>query len=249
MHGATSGAWHFLEHWGPALAGDGYPVFAVDLRGHGQSEGRAALREARLDDFVADAVAAFDHVQSRTGQAPILLGHSMGAVIGRLVAARRSPRGLAAFGFGDVGMSFRAFGAWAMHNFPWATLAGMVRGDLGGLFARTEPQRRLMFGREPLESVRGFVERFRVQPESARVFPDLQGLTSVPRPQTDRILVVAGAEDPLVPVAALERLADQLDTAAIRIPGAAHDLFLGPTRHRSLDVVRDWLSRTTEVAP
>ena len=63
-----------------------YAVYALDLRGHGRSEGRRALVRS-MDDLVADVRDLLDRVrQGEPGLPLFLLGHSMGgAVVGRLL--------------------------------------------------------------------------------------------------------------------------------------------------------------------
>ncbi|MFI5916825.1 alpha/beta fold hydrolase [Dactylosporangium sp. NPDC051541] len=80
LHGAMAAAstWWRI---GPALAGHGWQVHAVDLPGHGS----AARFTGR---FTMDRFAALtaDRLPDRID---LLVGHSLGAVVGLLVAARR----------------------------------------------------------------------------------------------------------------------------------------------------------------
>ncbi|MFF8828721.1 alpha/beta fold hydrolase [Streptomyces sp. NPDC015131] len=68
---------------GPALAGRGYRVVAVDLRGHGASA-RAGAYTAH--DF------ADDLVETLPGGADLAVGHSLGGLALSLAAARLAPR-------------------------------------------------------------------------------------------------------------------------------------------------------------
>jgi alpha-beta hydrolase superfamily lysophospholipase len=66
-----------------ALNAAGFAVSAHDHRGHGRSPGpRGVIPQA--DSLCADLAAVIDHVQHIDGQAPVILGHSLGG----LVAAR-----------------------------------------------------------------------------------------------------------------------------------------------------------------
>jgi pimeloyl-ACP methyl ester carboxylesterase len=76
VHGVTSSsrAWWRV---GPALAGRGFGVLAVDLRGHGASpRGAAGLAAGDLADDVAETVAG-----TAGGPAELLVGHSLGALV------------------------------------------------------------------------------------------------------------------------------------------------------------------------
>ena len=77
IHGTlhTASCWdvYFLDYF----AQHGYAAYAVNLRGHGKSEGREKLRWTRIADFVEDVANAVQQLPSP----PILIGHSMGGFI------------------------------------------------------------------------------------------------------------------------------------------------------------------------
>src|SRR5262249_37949953 len=78
------------QSWGRALteAGKrGYRAISLDLRGHGDSDW-APNGQYSLDAFAADVREAIDHI----GGEPILVGASLGGIIGLLVGASPSPR-------------------------------------------------------------------------------------------------------------------------------------------------------------
>jgi pimeloyl-ACP methyl ester carboxylesterase len=78
VHGVTSSS---RTWWrvGPALAGRGFHVLAVDLRGHGASpRAEAGLAVTDLADDVAETVAA---VAGVGGRVDLLVGHSLGALV------------------------------------------------------------------------------------------------------------------------------------------------------------------------
>ena len=77
IHGALHGAWCWDAHFLGYFAHHGYAAHAVNLRGHGNSEGRAGLRWVRIADFVEDVAQTVGQLPS----APILIGHSMGGFI------------------------------------------------------------------------------------------------------------------------------------------------------------------------
>jgi non-heme chloroperoxidase len=77
VHGAFAGAWTFAEHFLPYFAAHGFPSYALSLRGHGASYGRDALTWASLADFVED----LEEAVAAIGETPVLVGHSMGAVV------------------------------------------------------------------------------------------------------------------------------------------------------------------------
>jgi pimeloyl-ACP methyl ester carboxylesterase len=77
VHGAYTGAWCWDEYFLPWFSMRGHPACAVSLRGHGASPSGAALDLAGLDDYVTDTLSAAAMFEQR----PILIGHSMGALV------------------------------------------------------------------------------------------------------------------------------------------------------------------------
>lgn len=90
VHGLTEHGGRYAGLAG-ALSGHGYAVYAVDLRGHGKSEGSPAFIRA-FDDHLADVALLVDRVRSRQPGKPLFLfGHSMGGAILALWAITRQP--------------------------------------------------------------------------------------------------------------------------------------------------------------
>src|SRR5512143_2667397 len=73
LHTAACWEVHFLDYF----AQHGYAAHALNLRGHGNSEGREKLRWTRIADFVQDGAETVRQLPSP----PILIGHSMGGFI------------------------------------------------------------------------------------------------------------------------------------------------------------------------
>lgn len=77
VHGGYVTAACWSEHFLPYFSERGFDCHAVDLSGHGGSEGRERLHSFGLDDYVGDTAQAVGEM----GATPILIGHSMGTVI------------------------------------------------------------------------------------------------------------------------------------------------------------------------
>lgn len=85
VHGAanSSGVWRF---WQQALAERGRSSHAVDLRGHGDSEG--SVGDATMADYADDVAGVVDGLP----EAPVVVGWSMGGLVAMMVAARGGAR-------------------------------------------------------------------------------------------------------------------------------------------------------------
>ena len=95
IHGATHGAWCW-ERWLPALAGRGWPAYALSLRNH---PGSRAVDEATyctglsLAHYLDDVAAVAEWVGRRLpGRSCVPVGHSMGGILAQLLAERQARR-------------------------------------------------------------------------------------------------------------------------------------------------------------
>jgi pimeloyl-ACP methyl ester carboxylesterase len=81
IHGSANSAavWTF---WQQELAAQGWPSYAIDLRGHGQS-GPYDLSHTSMHDYAADVAL----LAAQFRQAPVLIGWSMGGLVALMVAA------------------------------------------------------------------------------------------------------------------------------------------------------------------
>ncbi len=90
VHGYAehSGRYDYVGGW---LAQRGYAVHALDLRGHGRSEGERVFVRS-FNEYLDDLDAFMALVRARHGGAtPWLLGHSMGGAVVALSAVTRRP--------------------------------------------------------------------------------------------------------------------------------------------------------------
>ncbi len=75
------------DYAGGWLAGRGYDVYALDLRGHGESEGERFYVET-FDEYVDDLAVFLDRVREK-GRPLFLIGHSMGGAVASLLVLNR----------------------------------------------------------------------------------------------------------------------------------------------------------------
>jgi pimeloyl-ACP methyl ester carboxylesterase len=80
-HGAANSAavWRF---WALLLAADGWPCYAIDLRGHGASSA-TDLSQTGMRDYLDDVRRLIGQLQER----PVIVGWSMGGLVALMAAA------------------------------------------------------------------------------------------------------------------------------------------------------------------
>jgi len=100
VHGLGHGAWCWAERWMPTLAERGWDTWALSLRGHGASGGRHGSFRAYARDLM-EAI-------TRLPRTPILVGHSMGAVVVQRVIEAYAARGAVMLAPAAPGGSLRA---------------------------------------------------------------------------------------------------------------------------------------------
>lgn len=88
------GSWGSSAMWmgyAQFLVSKGWNVYALDLRGHGKSEGEIA--GATMDDYVADVEQSIaDHGLEN----PVVVGHSMGGLVALMYAVRHEVKAVVA---------------------------------------------------------------------------------------------------------------------------------------------------------
>ena len=226
VHGLSHGAWCWDEHWMPAAAERGWPCYAIDLRGHGRSDGADRIRRWKFRDYEHDVLQAIVDLPSP----PVLIGHSMGALIVRRVLAIYPAL---------AGVLVTPAGG----NHGLGVLARLARHDPAnaGRALALQPvkldRRHLFSDIDPADADRH--ER-RLTAESPLAQLEI---TLAPRPSTSGapVLVLGAGEDNLIPVRDLVRTARSYSTSAHVFKGMGHDMMLERRWPEPLDLMLEWL--------
>jgi pimeloyl-ACP methyl ester carboxylesterase len=220
VHGAWHGAWCWAEHFLPYFADHGHPAHAVDLRGHGDSEGRSRLRRTRMRDYVADVERAVAELDG----SPVLVGHSMGGhVVQKYLERHRAPGAVLMASAPPRGALPATLRLAARH--PLAFLRTNATLSLYPMVRTPSLARDAFYSADiPDERLRGY--HARLQDESYRTFLDLLGL-DLPRPRRVRtpVLVLGGDRDTFFTRQEVEATARVYGTRATFFP-VAHNMML-----------------------
>lgn len=222
VHGAYCAAWVWKEFFFPWYARQGYHCYAVSLRGHGGSEGRGPVNTWSLADYLADVEQTLQQIPKD----PVLIGHSMGAVVvqkllekkdfpAAVLMAPSPPDGLIApmmqLGMINPGMMSAVMGGLG------GALPGQAAAEM--LFPSQTPELKARYAKE-MEGI-----------ESVRVGMDMSmGDTVRPRKDMSTPVTVVGAQnDELVPLDQLNRTAKRYGVEPLVVPDISHLMMLdGP---------------------
>ena len=229
VHGLAHGAWCWREHWMPAAADRGFPVYAVSLRGHGDSGGRKRLGRTLLRHYVHDVMQTITELP----QQPVIVGHSMGALVSQLVADRYSPRGLGLLTPAPIQGA-----AYEMPRLIRKRPLDALKVVAGGTLPLRADQ--LFTGLDEATAAR-YVDRLGRESPWAQyelLLPHRIGPVRCP------VLVVGTPDDRVVDEKAVEFTAAAYGVDPVWLPGIGHDLMLDSGWEKALSVVLDWIDES-----
>jgi pimeloyl-ACP methyl ester carboxylesterase len=233
LHGAWCWDQHFLDYF----VQHGYASHAVNLRGHGNSEGREKLRWTRIADYVEDVA----HIVRQLPSPPILIGHSMGGFIiqkyledhvvpGGVLLSSPPPAGL-------LGTTLRI-----ARRRPLIFAKVNLTLSLLPLVATPQLAREAFFP-DDLSDEQLLVYWKQIQDESYMAFLDMVAL-DLPKPERVKtpLLVLGVARDNMLTPSEIKAAARAYNTQAEIIPDAAHSSMLDPRWQSVADRILVWLA-------
>jgi len=236
VHGMLHGAWCWDVHFLDYFAQHGFASHAVNLRGHGNGEGRERLRWARIADFVEDVANAVRQLPS----SPILVGHSMGGFViqkyledhdapGAVLLSSPSPAGL-------LGTALRI-----ARRRPLVFARVNLTFSLLPVVATPQLAREAFFSADfPDEELLTYWKQ--MQDESYRAFLDMVAL-DLPDPAKVKapMLVLGVARDNMLKPREIDATARAYHTQAAIIPDVAHDSMLEQRWQSVAERILAWL--------
>ena len=245
VHGAghTAMHWQYMQR---LFAQAGYHSLAVNLRGHGQSEGHSYVLQNTLQEYVDD-VRGFVHEQVRP-RPHVLIGHSMGGYIVQGVCQQEQDDALVGVALlasvtpklsGRAGMSLGLL--WSLLRHPRAafhtfrthdTLPQSAQQVRDVFFSSQAAQEMVQFCFEQMQSESlGPTQQFKHFPS-----PEDGG----PRLTVPTLLMGAG-RDKIVPPQLVKATAGAYGTTPIMFPRMGHDLMLDADYQEVAVALMDWI--------
>jgi pimeloyl-ACP methyl ester carboxylesterase len=244
IHGAFCGGWAF-DGWRSMFEAQGYDVRTPTLRHHDCGDHPpAALGKTSMLDYAHDLERELDTI----GDAPVLVGHSLGGLLAQMLAARRPARALillapsapwgmtpsTPFEIISAQSLYLAGGFWSTPLKPQRWIAAANALDL-----LPEAEREAVFARFVPESGLATFETMH--------WPfDMKRATQVDaRAVTCPILCLAGRRDRVNPPATVRRLARRYGGRARyeELPDHSHWLIGEPGWRKIADGTLMWLDR------
>ena len=237
VHGTlhTAACWdvHFLDYF----AQHGYAAHAVNLRGHGNSEGREKLRWTRIADFVEDV----ENAARQLPTPPILIGHSMGGfIIQKYLENHDAPAAVLLSAAAPTGLLPTAIRT--ARRQPWAFAIVNLTMSLLPMIATPELVGEAFFSKDlPKELLLEYWKQ--TQDDSFRAFLDMVAL-DLPKPEKVKtpMLVLGAARDNMIGPHEVEATAHAYHTKAEIIPDVAHNSMLEPGWQRVAERILAWLN-------
>lgn len=223
-----------------ALMRRGLAVHALDLRGHGQSEGRRGQVD-HVDEFVDDVHALLREAREEAGDRPLfLLGHSMGGLVAALYVVERGTDGLAGVVLSSPALADDApaflkklapvLARW-LPNLPAQPL------DLSGL--SRDPVVERQYREDPLTLKQGIRARL-----AAELLKGMDRVRRRPEAFDAPLYLFHGTDDAIVPDSGTAWLAEHAasDDVTLRLwDGLYHETMNEPERDEVIAALADWL--------
>ncbi len=239
VHGAYVGAWCWAEHFLPWFAEQGFDAYAVSLRGHGQSGGRERLHRFGLGDYVDDLALAIGALPQR----PIVIGHSMGAMVAQKYLERESAtHALPAVVYACPVPPFGLLPLTLQLAFFRPEFFGEINALASGHSASRGALAEALFS-GGIE--REHIDRYyaRMQGESQRALMDMT-LWSLPQlwrmPQVEA-LVIGAEHDALIAPSMAQSTAGLLGAKYCLLEGLGHAIMLDAAWERAAGAILEWI--------
>ena len=237
IHGTlhTAACWevHFLDYF----AQHGYTAHAVNLRGHGKSEGREKLRWTRIADFVEDVANTVRQLPS----SPVLIGHSMGGfIIQKYLENNNAPAAVLLSSPSPAGLFPTAIRT--ARRQPWVFAKVNLTLSLKPFIATPQLVGEAFFSNDlPEEELVEYWKQ--TQDDSFMAFLDMVFL-DLPKPEKVKtpLLILGVARDNMIGPRDVEATARAYNTQAEIIPGVAHNSMLDPHWQSVAERILAWLN-------
>ncbi|CDO32287.1 alpha/beta hydrolase [Mycolicibacterium porcinum] len=242
VHGASSAAWCWDEHFLGYFADRGYRAVALSLRGHGASSLPKPLDSCSIADYADDV----HTVAGELGVHPVLIGHSMGSwVVLNYLATHGAPAAVLMAPGTPQGMRRWALRLLLRH--PWLVLRTNTFGNPADLFGTPALACEFVFSAGTPESVvasclaRMGLESKRASRETVKQLPSARAITMP-------MLVLGAGADGMRVAGDASAVAGIYQADLELFPGMGHIMMLGPGWQVVAEKIDSWLTAAVGTA-
>lgn len=237
VHGGYTHSLCWKFHFIPYLNARGYDCYALDLSGHGESEGHADLDQFGISDFADDLARSVAGLPAL----PVLIGHSMGTLVVQRYLTGATAAGVAFMAPVPPTGTGAAAGRLALTQPDFfAELPNIIEGH--PTEHTLQVMARVYFSPAmPLKDVLQFIPM--IQAESDHAITEMVALPFMPSGRRPDIpaLVMGGREDAVFPASMLFFTALAWRARQVVIEGAGHMLMLDPQWEDAAGALLEWL--------
>lgn len=238
IHGANMAAWCWMENFMPFFAKLGHPTYAVDLRGHGKSDGQEQMSTHSIADYVHDVQRVIDEIGSK----PIIIGHSLGGLIAQKYIEKNTvPACILMAGVPEDGLVPSMMDLFFNPTFFMQNNLGQL---FGTWFSGIDVTRKSVFSGHVDDDI---VIRYctEMQPSSPKSLLDTLwlGLPTHKNPFNLPMLSLGADEDTFFRPVHIKKTAAAYNADYRNMKNTGHAMMLDSHWHESADVISDWLSQ------
>lgn len=239
VHGGYVAASCWDEYFLPYFSRRGFDCHAVDLSGHGLSEGRERLDSFGLDDYVDDVV----QVAASLDERAVLIGHSMGAAIVERFLERAPAR--AAVLMAPVPTIGTLAATLKLALTEPAFFTEVTRASRGHYSEKTLKIMRDVYYSPDMKPEDLLRFQFHFQSESNRAVTEmtLLGLRFPGRRPKLPTLVIGGERDAVFPPHLLDFTAARWKAEVAVVPRAGHTIMLDAHWEAAAEHIARWVER------
>ena len=234
VHGAFGAPWVWMRNFMPWFAEQGHEAYALHLRGSGGTLGGTV--EPGLADYLDD----LDVAGRDLGEAPVVVAHSLGALVAQMGLGRMPLRALVLLApVPPTGMMWSNMRLALEAPSLWARTA-LSAAEAG--FASTSTTRQALFTDDASEELVRETH-LNLRPQPVRPLLEAQWPHHIPRAHRlgVPVLTLAAEHDRLIPADAVQRTANHHGGQHVTVAGAAHAMMLDASWIESARAIHRWL--------
>ncbi|MDM8553662.1 alpha/beta fold hydrolase [Desulfococcaceae bacterium HSG7] len=238
VHGAWHGAWCWEKNFMPYFAEKDYTTYALNLRGHGNSNVPTHFRCLRIADYVADLA----ELVSQLPEEPVMVGHSMGGLVVQKYLEEHTAPAAVLLASVPVKGVFRAALRIALRH-PLTYLKANLTWSLYPIIGTPNLTREAFFSKDISPDKLNMYFNL-MQDESYFAFLDMM-LFNLPKPEkvSTELFIIGAENDTIFHPYEIQETAAAYNTMPVIFKGMAHDMMLEERWQTVADRILEWIGK------